>query len=183
METRLSSEPAADDRTSPAADTDVTSPPANGPVPHPAAPTETDDLDDEVGDDVPVGGHADPDADLDLDAEPPEHQLPPETDPAVTFADMKLMRPLYDAVTMAGYVHPTPVQEAVIPVAMKGQDVIGQAQTGTGKTAAFLLPFMNRWRPHKFKGPIGLVMTPTRELALQVATEAEKLAPSRKFRT
>jgi ATP-dependent RNA helicase DeaD len=75
------------------------------------------------------------------------------------------------------------VQEAVIPVAMRGQDVIGQAQTGTGKTAAFLLPFMNRWRPHKLKGPIGLVMTPTRELALQVATEAEKLAPSRRFRT
>src|SRR5207244_1047827 len=45
------------------------------------------------------------------------------------------------------------------------------------------VPFMNRWRPHKLKGPIGLVMTPTRELALQIATEAEKLAPSRKFRT
>ena len=59
--------------------------------------------------------------------------------------------------------------------------MIGQAQTGTGKTAAFLLPFLNRWRPHKLKGPIGLVMTPTRELALQVATEAERLAPSREL--
>ncbi|MFO0803704.1 MAG: DEAD/DEAH box helicase [Gemmataceae bacterium] len=144
-------------------------------------PAELDDVEDETG--QVEGGHADPDADLDLDSEPLEHQLPPETDPAVTYADMKLIRPLFDAVTAAGYVHPTPVQEAVIPVAMKGKDVIGQAQTGTGKTAAFLIPFMNRWRPHRFKGPIGLVMTPTRELALQVATEADKLAPSSKFRT
>ena len=56
--------------------------------------------------------------------------------------------------------------------------MIGQAQTGTGKTAAFLIPFLNRWRPHKLKGPIGVVMTPTRELALQIATEADRLAPS-----
>ena len=147
-----------------------------------ALPTEAiEDSDDES--EESAAGHADPDADLDLDSEPLEHQLPPETDPAMTFADMKLIRPLFDAVTHAGYVHPTPVQEAVIPAALRGQDVIGQAQTGTGKTAAFLLPFMNRWRPHKLKGPIGLVMTPTRELALQIATEAEKLAPSRHFRT
>lgn len=146
--------------------------------------SEESAIDDEsLDDDAEEGGHADPDADLDLDAEPPEHELPPETDPAMTFADLKLMRPLFEAITHAGYVHPTPVQEAVIPVAMRGKDVIGQAQTGTGKTAAFLIPFMNRWRPHRLKGPIGLVMTPTRELALQVAVEAEKLAPSRRFRT
>ena len=149
----------------------------------PHAP-ESDQLDDDEAEDAELTeGHADPDADLDLDAEPPEHELPPETDPAMTFADLKLMRPLFEAVTAANYIHPTPVQEAVIPVAMRGKDVIGQAQTGTGKTAAFLLPFMNRWRPHKMKGTIGLVMTPTRELALQVATEAEMLSPSRRFRT
>ncbi len=164
----LTPDPAADDRT-----------PADEPESAPAP--VADELDDDIDESAPP--HEDPDADLDLDAEPPEHELPPETDPAVTFADMKLMRPLFDAVTHAGYVHPTPVQEAVIPAAMKGQDVIGQAQTGTGKTAAFLLPFMNRWRPHKLKGPIGLVMTPTRELALQIAVEAEKLAPSKRFRT
>lgn len=145
------------------------------------SPPEPEEAEDEAEESAP--SHADPDAALDLDSEPLEHQLPPETDPAMTFADMKLIRPLFDAVTQAGYEHPTPVQEAVIPVALRGQDVIGQAQTGTGKTAAFLLPFMNRWRPHKLKGPIGIVMTPTRELALQVATEAEKLAPSRRFRT
>jgi ATP-dependent RNA helicase DeaD len=71
----------------------------------------------------------------------------------------------------------------VIPKALTGIDVIGQAQTGTGKTAAFLIPFLNRWRPHHLKGPIGVVMCPTRELALQVANEAVKLAPSRRFNT
>ena len=85
---------------------------------------------------------------------------PPETDPAMTFADLKLNRAVLDALTHANYTHPTPIQEAVIPPALAGKDVIGQAQTGTGKTAAFLLPFLNRWRPHKLKGPIGLVMTP-----------------------
>ncbi len=169
MEPRLSSDTGPETPASPVAD------------PAPELPVELDEIDDEP--EEAVAGHADPDADLDLDSEPLEHQLPPETDPAMTFVDMKLIRPLFDAITHAGYVHPTPVQEAVIPAAMKGQDVIGQAQTGTGKTAAFLIPFMNRWRPHKFKGPIGLVMTPTRELALQIATEAEKLAPSRHFRT
>ena len=199
MEPLLPSEPVADDHTPPATDPaapspDAAQPPASDPiathhhaVPHmetvPPEATEIADEDeeDEVPEELPP--HEDPDADLDLDAEPPEHELPPQTDPAVTFADLKLMRPLYEAVTHAGYIHPTPVQEAVIPIAMKGKDVIGQAQTGTGKTAAFLLPLMNRWRPHNLRGPIGLVMTPTRELALQVATEAETLAPSRRFRT
>ena len=101
----------------------------------------------------------------------------------VRYADMKLIRPLADAIAHAGYVTTTPVQSAVIPKAMTGADVIGQAQTGTGKTAAFLVPLMNRWRPHGTKGPVGLVMCPTRELALQVANEAIKLAPSRKFHT
>ena len=168
MEPLLSPDPDADDRTDP----------ASGSVP-PAADLLPDD--EAIPEDAPV--HEDPDADLDLDAEPPEHELPPDTDPAMTFRDLNLMRPLQDALDHAGYIHPTPVQEAVIPVALKGRDVIGQAQTGTGKTAAFLLPFMNRWRPHKLKGPIGLVMTPTRELALQVATEAEMLSPSGRFRT
>lgn len=113
---------------------------------------------------------------------PPLEQFP-DPSPTVRYSEMRLIKPLMDAVNHAGYEFATPVQAAVIPLALKGKDVIGQAQTGTGKTAAFLLPFMNRWRPHQLKGPIGLVMCPTRELALQVATEAEKLAPSRHFRT
>ncbi len=101
----------------------------------------------------------------------------------IPFTDLKLITPLMQALTHVGYSRCTPVQAAVIPPALKGKDVIGQAQTGTGKTAAFLIPFMNRWRPHALKGPIGLVMLPTRELCMQVATEAVKLAPSKKFRT
>jgi ATP-dependent RNA helicase DeaD len=123
---------------------------------------------------------------------PTDQPIPDETDsvhpdpsngPPTYYRDMKLIAPLMEAINRAGYVTATPVQRDVIPLAMRGKDVVGQAQTGTGKTAAFLLPFMNRWRPHAMKGPIGLVMCPTRELAVQVALEAEKLAPSRKFRT
>jgi ATP-dependent RNA helicase DeaD len=66
---------------------------------------------------------------------------------------------------------------------MTGRDVIGQAQTGTGKTAAFLLPFMNSWRGGDLMKPQGIVLAPTRELAVQVAEEAVKLSPSRHFRT
>ncbi len=123
-------------------------------------------------------------SDLALNTDP-DHEAapPPETDPAMTFAELKLTRAVLDALDHAGYSNPTPIQEAVIPPALLGKDVIGQAQTGTGKTCAFVLPFLSRWRPHKLKGPIGLVMTPTRELALQVAREADKLSPSKNFRT
>ncbi len=113
----------------------------------------------------------------------PEIRFDEEGRSPTYYRDLKLIRPLAEAIAHAGYETCTPVQREVIPVAMTGKDVVGQAQTGTGKTAAFLVPFMNRWRPHKLKGPIGLVMCPTRELALQVATEAIKLAPSRYFRT
>jgi len=99
-----------------------------------------------------------------------------------TFAELRISRAVLDALEHAGYHHPTPIQEAIIPLALRGRDVIGQAQTGTGKTAAYLLPFLTRWRPHRFRGPIGLVMVPTRELALQVSAEAHKLAPCRRFR-
>jgi ATP-dependent RNA helicase DeaD len=105
------------------------------------------------------------------------------TDQPTYYRDMNLIAPLMEAINRAGYVTATPVQREVIPLAMRGKDVVGQAQTGTGKTAAFLIPFMNRWRPHNLKGPIGLVMCPTRELAVQVSLEAEKLGPSRRFRT
>src|SRR5262249_37226564 len=82
-----------------------------------------------------------------------------------------------------GYREPSPIQAAVIPLAMQGRDVMGQAQTGTGKTAAFLLPFMNAWRGGDSGRPQAIVLAPTRELACQVAEAAGKLAPSRFFRT
>jgi ATP-dependent RNA helicase DeaD len=96
---------------------------------------------------------------------------------------LNLIQPLIDSLDRAGYVEPSPIQAAVIPIAMTGRDVLGQAQTGTGKTAAFLLPFMNRWRGGDPMKPQALVLAPTRELAVQVAEEAEKLSPSRHFKT
>ena len=137
--------------------------------------------DDEEGDDTSESSDS-PDTD-DMPEAPIAEMSPADDEPLTLYADMNLNRPLMDAIRQAGYTHATPVQAAVIPVAMRGQDVIGQAQTGTGKTAAFLLPFMNRWRPHKLKGPIAVVMCPTRELAMQVAGEGVKLAPSKLFRT
>jgi ATP-dependent RNA helicase DeaD len=103
--------------------------------------------------------------------------------PATGFRSLKLIPPLLDALDRAGYVEPSPIQAALIPVALTGRDVIGQAQTGTGKTAAFLLPFMNSWRGGDRMNPQAIVLAPTRELACQVALEANKLSPSRHFRT
>lgn len=107
------------------------------------------------------------------------------TEPATTtgFRALNLIPPLNEALDRVGYVEPSPIQAAVIPIALTGKDVIGQAQTGTGKTAAFLLPFMNRWRGGDPLKPQALVLAPTRELAVQVAEEAEKLSPSRHFKT
>src|ERR1700757_2645096 len=89
---------------------------------------------------------------------------------------------LLQALDRAGYHEPTPIQAALIPHALLGKDVIGQAQTGTGKTAAFLLPFMNTWHDVDEPGPQAIVLAPTRELVAQVAEEATRLAPSPRFR-
>jgi ATP-dependent RNA helicase DeaD len=150
----------------------------------PIDPTDVDEPSDLVAEEVEETDEPESEAAESDPADDPDHEdaPPPETDLAMTFADLNLNRAVLDALDHAGYTHPTPIQEAVIPPALAGKDVIGQAQTGTGKTAAFVLPFLSRWRPHRLKGPIGLVMTPTRELALQVAKESEKLAPSRNFR-
>jgi ATP-dependent RNA helicase DeaD len=84
-----------------------------------------------------------------------------------TFAELGLSKPILDALGHLGYEQPTPIQEQAIPALLEGRDVIGQAQTGTGKTAAFGLPLL------EFVDPEGeevqaLVLTPTRELCIQV---------------
>ena len=107
----------------------------------------------------------------------------PPTEPATGFRALNLIPPLLDALDHVGYREPSPIQASLIPIAMTGRDVIGQAQTGTGKTAAFLIPFMNRWRGGDPMKPQGIVLAPTRELAVQVAEEAERISPSRHFRT
>jgi len=81
------------------------------------------------------------------------------------------------AVDLAGYTMPTPVQAGLIPRALAGVDVLGQARTGTGKTAAFVLPILERMaEPGRGGGPRALVLVPTRELAVQVKDEFDKLA-------
>ncbi len=96
-----------------------------------------------------------------------------------SFHTLSLTPELLAALERIGYREPTPIQAAFIPEALTGRDVIGQAQTGTGKTAAFLLPFLNAWREdHTGPGPQAIVLAPTRELVVQVAEEASKLAPS-----
>ena len=85
-----------------------------------------------------------------------------------TFASLGLGPELLQTITDLGYEAPTPIQERTIPVLLAGRDVIGQAQTGTGKTAAFALPMLSRIDVSKSETQ-GLVMAPTRELAMQVA--------------
>src|SRR5690348_10600959 len=84
-----------------------------------------------------------------------------------TFADLGLSEPLLQALRDVGYETPSPIQEQAIPPLMDGRDVIGQAQTGTGKTAAFGLPLMEFVDPSEADVQ-ALVLTPTRELCIQV---------------
>jgi ATP-dependent RNA helicase DeaD len=86
------------------------------------------------------------------------------------FADLGLRPELLNALNNLGYEEPTPIQEAAITALIAGRDVLGQAATGTGKTAAFALPILHNLSPSgKNAGPVALVLTPTRELAMQVA--------------
>lgn len=103
-------------------------------------------------------------------------------EPTSGFASLELSSALLHSLEQSNYLEPTPIQAALIPIALTGRDVIGQAQTGTGKTAAFLLPFMNSWEDEG-PGPQALVLVPTRELATQVVEEARKLTPTEHLRT
>ncbi|WP_129125242.1 DEAD/DEAH box helicase [Geomonas oryzae] len=89
----------------------------------------------------------------------------------MSFEALKLSAPLVKAINACGYTEPTPIQAESIPLALSGRDLIGSAQTGTGKTASFVLPALERLlvpSPVRGKGPRVLVLTPTRELAIQV---------------
>ena len=99
-----------------------------------------------------------------------------ESIPAVeSFAALGLSQPLIQALLDVGYESPTPIQEQTIPLLLAGGDVIGQAQTGTGKTAAFALPILQKL-DLTASGPQALVLTPTRELAIQVAEAVHSYA-------
>ncbi len=95
--------------------------------------------------------------------------------PTVTFKDLALGEALLKALDEVGYETPSPVQAATIPVLLEGSDIVGQAQTGSGKTAAFALPLLSRI-DLKNTHPQLLVLTPTRELAIQVAEAFQRYA-------
>ena len=117
----------------------------------------------------------------DVDSTANPDQAPSSTQPAAeetfdtsrTFADLGLPQDVLEGITKSGFEHPTKIQAALIPPALAGRHVLGQAKTGTGKTAAFGLPILSRVKAgDKFAS---LVLVPTRELAIQVAREIKDL--------
>src|SRR2546426_6198426 len=88
------------------------------------------------------------------------------------FASLGLVPELVRAVAEEGYERPTPIQQETIPLALEGRDLIGSAQTGTGKTAAFMLPILQRLAPGPRNTLRALILVPTRELAEQVLQSA-----------
>ena len=95
----------------------------------------------------------------------------------MTFDDLNLNTPLLTALDELGYTNPTTIQRKVFPVVMSGRDVCGIAQTGTGKTFAYLLPCLRLWKFSKDKFPQILIVVPTRELVAQVVQTVKDLTP------
>jgi len=96
-------------------------------------------------------------------------------DNMLTFQDLNLKDEIIQAIDDLGFEEPTPIQKAAIPIMMTGEDIIGQAQTGTGKTAAFGIPILNSLSPES-RNPQALILTPTRELAIQITDELRKFS-------
>ena len=97
----------------------------------------------------------------------------------VTFEDLGLRPELLGALTALGYEEPTPIQQEAIPPLVEGRDLLGQAATGTGKTAAFALPVLQRLAAHRTdRAPVALVLVPTRELAVQVSEALHRYGKS-----
>ncbi|XP_015220434.2 probable ATP-dependent RNA helicase DDX27 [Lepisosteus oculatus] len=112
--------------------------------------------------------------------EPPEafFEDASQYDESLTFQEMNLSRPLLKAVTAMGFKLPTPIQKACVPVGLLGKDICACAATGTGKTAAFMLPVLERliYKPRQTQVTRVLVLVPTRELGIQVHSVARQLA-------
>jgi ATP-dependent RNA helicase DeaD len=105
------------------------------------------------------------------------------TKTTITFQELGLSAVIVKALKENGFEDPFPIQKAAIPLVLKGVDVIGQAHTGTGKTAAFALPILTKIKTNR-NGPIqALILVPTRELALQVTNEINKFAKYTGIRT
>ena len=130
---------------------------------------------------APVASNNKPDVNH-PDAAPAAEAAPTMPAP-VTFATLNLAEPILRAVGDSGYTTPTPIQAQAIPVVLAGLDVMGGAQTGTGKTAAFTLPILNRMLKHANSSPSparhpirALMLAPTRELAIQIEEAVETYA-------
>ena len=93
----------------------------------------------------------------------------------MTFKDLNLNTPLQNALEEKGYLYPTPIQEQALPIILSGKDVVGVAQTGTGKTFAYLLPILKNLKYSEQRQPRVLILVPTRELVVQVVNEVKKL--------
>jgi len=116
------------------------------------------------------------------------HDLVDDVPPATGFADLGLRAELLDALDILGYEEPTPIQAEAIPHLLTGTDLLGQAATGTGKTAAFALPMLQRIRESGRDGgrsgaPAGLILVPTRELCMQVSEAVHKYGKQLGMRT
>lgn len=92
-----------------------------------------------------------------------------------TFQDFDLPKSLQKAIDELGFLHPTPIQEKSFSVVLSGRDMMGIAQTGTGKTFAYLVPILKQWKFQNTDSPRVLILVPTRELVVQVVEEVEKL--------
>lgn len=108
----------------------------------------------------------------------PEEEITFNPDPSASFHNMNLSRPILRGLANVGFTTPTLIQQKAIPVALLGKDVVGGAQTGSGKTAAFIVPILERllYRPKKVATSRVLILCPTRELAMQAHSVAVKLA-------
>jgi ATP-dependent RNA helicase DDX27 len=158
-----------------------------------------DDSDDEVAVHVPhpmdlEAADSDVESDKDEDAEeaekaaaffaPEDESVPKKkkgaksAGPSGSFQAMSLSRPILKGLASVGFAEPTPIQQKTVPIAMSGKDVVGGAETGSGKTAAFLIPIMERllYRPKKIPTTRVAIFMPTRELAVQCFNVAKKLA-------
>lgn len=92
-----------------------------------------------------------------------------------TFQDFDLPKSLQKAIDELGFIHPTPIQDKSFSVILSGRDMMGIAQTGTGKTFAYLLPILKQWKFQNTESPRIVILVPTRELVVQVVEEVEKL--------
>ncbi|KAL7943499.1 hypothetical protein V8C42DRAFT_354267 [Trichoderma barbatum] len=109
---------------------------------------------------------------------PEEKPKPGQKVDVSSFQAMSLSRPILRGITTVGFTKPTPIQAKTIPIALMGKDLVGGAVTGSGKTAAFVLPILERllYRPKKIPTTRVVILTPTRELAIQCHAVATKLA-------